>query len=49
MGIQHRMKAVIDIFFLCITVPLYPYFELNIEQDAVRKLLFIKEDTETIE
>ena len=42
------MKAVIY-FFLCITVPLYPYFELNIEQDAAHKLLFIKEDTETIE
>ena len=31
-----------------VAVSLYPYFKRDIEQDAVHKLLFIKEDTEKI-
>ena len=27
----------------------YPYFELNIDQDAIRKALLIKQNTERIE
>ena len=28
------------IFFLCITVPLYPYFELNIEGCSAQALVY---------